>query len=88
MTFKGIRKSDGREVEQTLPVEAATPNEIPAATASLLQTFIGVTGLVCKDPTVPRRISFIPIGNLNEVWCDIPSIVIVDGLEGQSLIKP
>lgn len=88
LTFKG-RKKDGTVIEQTIPgIEVPTPGHLPAAAAELIQKFLMVTGMVNKDPKNPDKIVGIPAHEIDEFWCDIPSILVVDALEGEQLIRP
>jgi hypothetical protein len=87
ITVKGLRR-DGKEVEQAVPVKVDNPANLPAQVAAILQQMVGLVGLVYKDPDVPGRIRLTPASELVEIWCDVPSIMVVDALEGESLIKP
>ena len=87
ITVKGIRK-DGKEVEQAIPIKVENPAHLPAQVAAVLQQMVGLVGLVYKDPDVPGRIRLTPASELVEIWCDVPSIMVVDALEGESIIKP
>ena len=86
--FKGRRRSDNKIVEQPYPVKVETPGQLPAMVAALLQQMFGLAGLVYKDPDHKDRVTLTPANELVEIWADIPSIIVVDALEGESLIKP
>lgn len=88
LVFKGRHKVSGKIVEQPYPVEIEQPSHAPAVAAALLQKMFALTGVVGMDPEVQDRVTLMPAGVCDEIWCDIPSIIVVDALEGQSLIKP
>jgi hypothetical protein len=88
ITVKATRKSDGVEIEQAIPIKVEHPAHLPAQVAAVLQQMIGLMGMVYKDPNVPGRIRLTPACDLAEIWCDVPSIMVVDAMEGESIIKP
>jgi hypothetical protein len=88
LVFKGRRKSDGKIIEQPYPVEMEQPSHAPAIAAALLQKMFALTGVVGMDSDATDRVILIPAHSCDQIWCDIPSIILVDALEGQELIRP
>lgn len=76
LNFKGSLKKDGSIIEQNIPLQDPSILQDPVKLQLTIQQMLvtlGIGGMVHKDGNTIR---LKPGENFDEIWCEIPSIIL------------